>query len=285
AAETSTAITGFSRAERCDKSSQCPESAPCCSEEGFCGTGRNCLAGCDPLASFQPQACAPVPACIDAEYQLKEVNRVVANSSTWNGDPIAYDWLVDKLGNPDLGAVTVDSETGTTSFTLSLTEQGKGTVITSTRSLLYGNVTAQIKSVAGAGILTSFALVSGSGDEIDFECVASISPRPRPRPAGADSAGQALNVSDRAADFHNYTLAWTPESITWLVDGVALRNVSKNSTADLLDPTSFSYPQTPSRIQFSIWAPGRDEQPEGLVDFAGGAVDWNATDYTEKGYY
>ncbi|GAA5897726.1 hypothetical protein JCM8208_000242 [Rhodotorula glutinis] len=290
AAETSSAITGFSRAASCDKSSQCPESAPCCSEEGFCGTGRNCLAGCDPLASFQPEACAPVPAMVSGEYQFKEVDRVLANSSTWNGDPIAHDWLVDKLGNPDLGPVTINSETGTTSLTLSLTEQGKGTVITSTRSLLYGNVTAQIKSVAGAGLLTSFALVSGSGDEIDFEFTTNSTEFAQSAyffegEVNDYSSGQALNVSDRAADFHNYTLAWTPESITWLVDGVALRNVSKNATADLLDPTSFSYPQTPSRIQFSIWAPGRDEQPDGLVDFAGGAVDWNTTNYLDTGYY
>lgn len=131
-AETSTTanITGFQRAQSCTKSSQCPESAPCCSEEGFCGTGRNCLAGCDPLASFSPGACAPVPACVGGEvrapslpvflprgaddgsgaddpydvtqYQLKEVNRILANSSTWNGDATAYDWLVDKRASSSL---------------------------------------------------------------------------------------------------------------------------------------------------------------------------------------
>lgn len=89
------------------------------------------------------------------------------------------------------------------------------------------------------------------------------------------------------------------------MDGVALRNVSKNSTADPLDSSVFHYPQTPARIQFScaplvlprdapradaiaprsIWAPGREEQPEGLVDFAGGAVDWNSSIYSEQGYY
>lgn len=151
--------------------------------------------------------------------------------------------------------MTANSETGTPSLTLSLTEQGKGTVLTSTRSVLYGNVTAQMKSVAGSGILTSFALLSGTGDEIDYECVRPSTPRlphgltikdlrfttnatdvaqtaffsqgdvddcasrsrfPRvcssARPADApllfaDSSGQALNTSDRAADFHNLCVA------------------------------------------------------------------------------
>ncbi|TNY22279.1 hypothetical protein DMC30DRAFT_157014 [Rhodotorula diobovata] len=286
------AISGFQRAQSCDKSTQCPESAPCCSEEGFCGTGRNCLAGCDPLASFQPGACAPVPACVSGDYQLNSwnANRILANSSTWNGDATTYDWLVDKLGHPELSAMTANSETGTPSLTLSLTEQGKGTVLTSTRSVLYGNVTAQMKSVAGSGILTSFALLSGTGDEIDYEFTTNATDVAQTAffsQGDVDdySSGQALNTSDRAADFHNFTILWTPDAITWLVDGVALRNVSKNSTADPLDSSVFHYPQTPARIQFSIWAPGREEQPEGLVDFAGGAVDWNSSIYSEQGYY
>ena len=107
------------------------------------------------------------------------------------------------VGNPDLGVVTTNSESGETSLTLSLIEHGNGTVITSTRSLLYGNVTAQIKSVAGAGILTSFALVSGTGDEIDFECV--VSPRARPSfCADSFSCRFTTNSSDLAQSAYFY---------------------------------------------------------------------------------
>ncbi|GAA5825982.1 hypothetical protein JCM3770_000909 [Rhodotorula araucariae] len=285
-------ITGFQRGQACSKTAQCPESAPCCSEEGFCGSGRNCLAGCDPLASFKPAACAPVPACVSGEYQLNtwDANRILLNSSTWTGDATTYDWLVDKLGNPQLGPMTAAAETGAPSLTLSLTEEGKGTVLTSTRSVLYGNVTARIKSVAGSGILTSFSLLSGTGDEIDYEFTTNATDLAHTAyfhhgDVANYSSNEAVNITDRTVDFHNYTISWTPEAITWLVDGVALRNISKNSTASPSAPTEFRYPQTPSRIQFSIWAAGREGQPDGLVEFAGGPVDWTASNYIQNGYY
>lgn len=72
-------------------------------------------------------------------------------------------------GKPELGSVTVDSTDWKPALTLSLAEGSNGTTITSTRSILYGNVTARIRSAAGPGILTSFTLLSGTADEILFE--------------------------------------------------------------------------------------------------------------------
>ncbi|GAA5970354.1 hypothetical protein JCM11641_001676 [Rhodosporidiobolus odoratus] len=287
-----TGITGFMQGIACDSENLCPGEAPCCSEYGFCGTGRNCLAGCNPLASFQPGACAPVPACQTGDYDLTfwNKNRVLSNSSYWNGDASKYDWLVDKLGKPDLGALTANGTSGEGALTLSLTEDHNGTVITSTRSILYGNVTARIKSVAGAGVLTAFSLISGTKDEIDYEFTTNATDLAQTSyfyQGDLDdySSGQEVNVTDRSAEFHNYTISWMPDAITWLVDGVAVRNVSKNDTTDFLSPGVYNYPQTPSRIQFSIWGAGREGNPDGLVEFAGGKVDWNESSYAEQGYY
>mgnify|MGYP002718848894 CR=1 FL=1 len=72
-------------------------------------------------------------------------------------------------GKPDLGPVTMDSTDWKSALTLSLAEGSNGTTITSTRSILYGYVTARIRSAAGSGILTSFTLLSGTADEILFE--------------------------------------------------------------------------------------------------------------------
>ncbi|GAA6002026.1 uncharacterized protein JCM10292_001804 [Rhodotorula paludigena] len=293
----SSSITGFQQGQACDAKNLCPSEAPCCSEYGYCGTGRNCLAGCDPRSSFRPQACAPLPACRTEEYQLQSwgSNRILLNSSQWNGDAETYDWLVEKIARSDIGPLTASSSTGETALALSLTEDSNGTTITSTRSVLYGEVTARIKSVAGAGVLTSFALLSGTRDEIDWEFTTeSTSMAHAAYFSNGDltdyTTAEALTLPvDRAADYHDYTFKWTPEGISWLVDGVALRNVTKDGAAtaasgSLFGKPSSVLPQTPSRIQFSIWAPGRAGQPEGLVDFAGGATDWTSQSYQTAGY-
>ncbi|GAA5851914.1 hypothetical protein JCM8547_000098 [Rhodosporidiobolus lusitaniae] len=285
-------VTGFQQGIACDSDTPCPSTTPCCSEKGFCGAGRNCLAGCNPFASYQPEACAPVPACQSGEYGLNywDKNRVLTNSSLWNGDASTYDWLVDSIGDSELGALTADGTTGNLALTLSLTNENNGTTITSTRSVFYGNITASIKSVAGAGIITAFSLTSGTKDEIDYEWTTNSTDLAQTAffyrgDVDNYSSGQSSNISDRAAEFHDYTISWTPDAISWLVDGLVLRNVTKNSTVDPENPAVFRYPQTPSRIQFSIWAAGRQGNPQGLVDFVGGNIDWNASTYVEKGYY
>ncbi|KAL7340615.1 concanavalin A-like lectin/glucanase domain-containing protein [Rhodotorula toruloides] len=305
-----TGITGFHEDGRCDANNKCPETAPCCSEFGFCGTGRNCLAGCNPLASFGPTACAPVPACKNGEYRINwDANRVLRNSSVWNGDADTYDWMVDDLGKADLGAVTADGTSGTSALTLSLTKEANGTTISSTRSILYGNVTAKIKSVAGAGIVTTFSLASGTGDEIDWEFTTNSSTTAqtayfsRGQVNGYES-GKAVNVTDREKDFHDYTISWTPDQLTWcillslppallgadvlgcrLVDNVVVRNVSRNSTADPSNPHIFRYPRTPARIRFFIWAAGVEGASPEIVDFGGGMVDWDDKQYQKNHYF
>ncbi|GAA5844103.1 hypothetical protein JCM5353_001089 [Sporobolomyces roseus] len=284
-------ITGFMQGPSCDIDNQCPEETPCCSEQRQCGTGRNCLAGCNPLTSFQPQACAPVPACVDQEYSLNtwSANRILQNSSTWNGDASSIDWLVDRsvfFGNSTLGFFTANSTTGNSSLTLSLTPESNGTTITSTRSILYGNVTARVKSVAGAGIVTSFSLLSGVEDEVSFEFTTNSTEIAHSafyyqRETNDFESLEQLNVSDRSLDFHDYTISWLPETITWLVDGVAVRNVSKNSTSD---GEAYHYPQTPSRIRFSIYDGGSMDPLLAVNEFSGGSVDYNSTDFVETGY-
>ncbi|GAA6010146.1 hypothetical protein JCM10207_005638 [Rhodosporidiobolus poonsookiae] len=288
----SAGVTGFQQGQVCSSDSQCPFEAPCCSELGFCGSGRNCLAGCNPLASYQPGACAAVPACQSGDYSLNywSKDRILTNSSVWNGDAQSYDWLVDSIGNPNLGAYAADGSTGQTALTLSLTEQGNGTVITSTRSMLYGNVTAKVKSVAGAGILTAFTLVSGTKDQIDFEWTTNATDVAQTAyfyrgELNNYATGQQVNGPDRASDYHEYTISWMPDAITWLIDGYVVRNVSRASTADPSIPSLYNYPRTPSRIQFSIWPAGREGNPNGLVAFAGGNIDWTAPEYASNGYY
>ena len=47
----------------------------------------------------------------------------------------------------------------------------------------------------------------------------------------------------------------------------------------------FEYPQTPSRVQLSIWPGGLATNAKGTVDWAGGEIDWDSEEIKKKGYY
>jgi hypothetical protein len=45
------------------------------------------------------------------------------------------------------------------------------------------------------------------------------------------------------------------------------------------------YPQTPARVQLSLWPGGLASNAKGTVDWAGGQIDWNGADIKSNGYY
>ncbi len=47
----------------------------------------------------------------------------------------------------------------------------------------------------------------------------------------------------------------------------------------------WAFPQTPSRVQLSLWPAGLASNGQGTVDWAGGLVDWNSQDIQNNGYY
>lgn len=85
-------------------------------------------------------------------------------------------------------------------------------------------------------------------------------------------------------NFHTYEIRWTPDDITWLVDGQVGR-VKKR--ADTWNATSnqWAFPQSPCRVQLSIWPGGADTNAQGTIAWAGGPIDWNSPDIQAQGYY
>lgn len=47
----------------------------------------------------------------------------------------------------------------------------------------------------------------------------------------------------------------------------------------------YDFPQTPARVQLSLWPGGLESNAKGTIDWAGGVVDWNAQDIKDYGYY
>jgi beta-glucanase (GH16 family) len=82
---------------------------------------------------------------------------------------------------------------------------------------------------------------------------------------------------------HTYEIDWTPDSLTWSIDGNAMRTKNRNDTYNSTTQ-QYHYPQSPSRVQLSLWPAGLSTNGQGTIDWAGGLVDWNS-DYMQNGYY
>lgn len=90
-------------------------------------------------------------------------------------------------------------------------------------------------------------------------------------------------MSDTYDNYHEYEIQWTPDTLTWLVDGKAGRTLKKSDTWN--DTTqSWDYPQTPSRVELSIWPGGASSNSKYTIEWAGGAIDWNSEDIKNYGY-
>lgn len=92
------------------------------------------------------------------------------------------------------------------------------------------------------------------------------------------------SVSDTFNEWHTYEIDWTPEKITWSIDGKAVRVKKREETFNKTS-NQYAYPQTPSRVQLSLWPAGLPSNAEGTVNWGGGLVDWKHEDIQNHGYY
>ena len=92
------------------------------------------------------------------------------------------------------------------------------------------------------------------------------------------------NNTDTFSDYHTYEIDWQPDQLTWSVDGSIQRTLKKSDTFNKTD-NQYHYPQTPARVQLSLWPAGIAKNGEGTVAWAGGLIDWDASDVKSNGYY
>jgi len=261
----------------CSLTQKCPKEAPCCSQYGQCGVGAYCLGGCDPRMSFSLDSCVPAPVCQDKTYKMDSLDRY-KDISEYLGDPSKADWVGQ--GEPLLY---------NGNLLLTMPPKSVGTVLATTTYMWYGTVKARFKTSRGAGVVTAFILFSDVKDEIDYEFV------------GVDlgtaqtnyyfqgipdyhNSGNITVASSTYDDFHDYEIQWTPDQITWLVDGKVGRTKKRSETWNAT-ANQWDYPQTPSRVQISLWPGGADTNAKGTVDWAGGPIDWNSEEIKNFGYY
>jgi beta-glucanase (GH16 family) len=268
-------------------------------EYGQCGVGAYCLGGCDPLNSNTLDSCVPAPVCKSQTFQFNNLNGIVPNTE-YLGDASKADWVSSGTPLPYQGTVLLTMAEGTV-----------GTLLASTHYVWYGKTTAKFTTSAGAGVVTAFILLSDVKDEIDFEFVGTELSTAQTNfysqgitncesnrstlcaqilnQCNADNNGMDATLQDDVhVNEHTYEIDWQPDTITWSINGNVVRTLNRadtwNDTANM-----YNYPQTPARVQLSLWPGGLPTNGKGTIQWAGGLVDWNspymATAGNTKYYY
>ncbi|CCC11383.1 unnamed protein product [Sordaria macrospora k-hell] len=238
----------------CSLDKKCPESAPCCSQYGQCGVGAYCLGGCDPRMSFSLESCVPAPVCQDKTYKMDKASMSkIVDIGKYLGDPSKADWV--SQGEP----VNYNDNT-----LLTMPKNSVGTVLASTSYM------CDVK------------------DEIDYEFVGTELKTAQTNyyfqgiPSYVNSGN--ITITDSWANWHEYEIRWTPDQIQWLVDGQVGRTKKKSETWNAT-ANQWDFPQTPSRVQLSIWPGGLASNAKGTIDWAGGPISWDHEDIKNYGYY
>ncbi|KAK4154930.1 concanavalin A-like lectin/glucanase domain-containing protein [Chaetomidium leptoderma] len=260
----------------CALDKKCPQEAPCCSQYNQCGVGAYCLGGCDPRMSFSLDSCVPAPVCQDKVYKMGSLDRY-KDIGEYLGDPKEADWVGQ--GEPL-------AHNG--NMLLTMPPKSVGTVLASTTYMWYGNVKAKLKTARGAGVVTAFILFSDVKDEIDWEWVGVDLHTAQTNYyfQGIPNYDNSKNITtaDSYDEFHEYEIQWTPDEIKWLVDGKVGRTKKRSETWNSTS-NQWAFPQTPSRVQLSIWPGGLATNAKGTIDWAGGEIDWNSDEIKHYGYY
>lgn len=224
-----------------------------------------------------------MPVCKDAEHTFPNNDRILSNSTMFDGNATEYDWVVDK------GTIFNTNTTGG-ELALALTQDNGGTRISSTRYMHYGTVTANLKTGRWGGVVTAFITMSDIKDEIDWEFPGAATTEAQSNffwqgviPTDTSHGDTTKDLSDTFDNYHAYTLDWQPDAITFSIDGNVVRTVNAKDYVDGNGGSQF--PNTPARIQISLWPAGIDSMPSGTVEWAGGMINWDDADYKSAGHF
>ncbi|KAI9672316.1 MAG: hypothetical protein M1817_003338 [Caeruleum heppii] len=261
----------------CGAGQKCPDNLPCCSQYGQCGVGAYCLGGCDPLNSNSLESCVPAPVCESKQHKLNSLDNIVPKTK-YLGDASKADWVSDGTPQPYGDSVL-----------LTMAPDTVGTLLASSTYMWYGKVSATMKTSRARGVVTAFILLSDVKDEIDYEFVGTDLETAQSnyyfQGITNYANGQNISLSNTFESFHTYTIDWQPDSITWSVDGQVGRVLKRDDTFNTTS-NRYDYPQTPSRVQLSLWPAGLPTNGEGTIEWAGGLIDFeNSEDIKNNGYY
>lgn len=98
------------------------------------------------------------------------------------------------------------------------------------------------------------------------------------------NSGNITGVSNTNTEWHEYEIRWTPDKIEWYLDGELGRSQLKSDTWNKT-ANQWDFPQTPARVQLSIWPGGAASNGKGTIDWAGGPINWDSDTIQKDKYY
>ncbi|KAL8343438.1 hypothetical protein RB598_004671 [Gaeumannomyces tritici] len=149
----------------------------------------------------------------------------------------------------------------------------------------YGRVDFDLQAAPGRGVITSAALKPDRGEGVhwgwsgnDFGQDEGIVQTDVRNGGATGGTGPRIwgVVDNPQGSVHTYSIDWTPERTDWLIDG---HLVNTRLAADA-EKDGDPFPQTPSRVQFGVWAGGDPSNGRDVVDWAGGQTDTQGGPYT-----
>ena len=145
---------------------------------------------------------------------------------------------------------------------------------------MFGHVDYVVKASPGTGIVSAAILQSDCLDEIDWEWLGGDDTQAQSNYFGKGVTTTGYNrgayhgASGNHDTFHTYSIDWTADQIVWSIDGQAVRAMSASQAE------AGQYPQTPMYVKLGSWAGGDPSNPEGTIEWAGGATDYSAGPFT-----
>ncbi|KAJ4255974.1 transglycosylase [Fusarium torreyae] len=145
--------------------------------------------------------------------------------------------------------------------------------------MLFGRLEVHLKAAPGTGIVSSVVFLSDVLDEVDWEWLGGSEAEVQTNYYGKASTDNTQSatfpVADTQSEFHNYTVHWTKDSCEWIINDKVVRTLKYADAQG-----GETYPQTPMRVKFGIWAGGDPDNAEGTIEWAGGETDYSAGPYT-----
>ncbi|KAJ5372484.1 Concanavalin A-like lectin/glucanases superfamily [Penicillium concentricum] len=221
------------------------------------------------LAALASYATAQTSTDCDPMKKDCPADPALGTEHTWNFNTT----LDEKIWKMTTGTYDHDEEGA--KFTLS--KEGESTLLQSNFYIFFGVVEAHVKMAKGAGLISSVVLESDDLDEIDWEWVGYNTSQVQSNffGKGNDSSfdrGGYHDVTNADTEFHNYTTYWDQDKLQWWIDGDMVRELKYTDEKALFGK---NYPQTPCRVQFSLWPAGSPNARKGTIEWAGGLVDWD----------
>lgn len=184
--------------------------------------------------------------------------------------------MSSRVWNATAGSVTYGDEGA--KFTVA--QRGDSPTVQTNFYIFFGQVEVIMKAATGQGIVSSIVLESDDLDEVDWEWIGGNDSYAETNYFGkgnTTSYDRAIwfPVSQPQEEFHNYTTDWSAEKLDWYIDGQLVRSLPYAAANG-----GNNYPQTPCNVRLGIWAGGDPSNSKGVIEWAGGSVDYNKGPYT-----